>query len=54
MSTQSINPVKDKYKVRNWKEYNSNLCRRGSLTLFIAPQVLQEWDSLMRRKKEVG
>jgi hypothetical protein len=54
MSTRSINPVKDKYKVRNWKEYNSNLCKRGSLTLFIDPKVLQEWDSLIRKKKEVG
>jgi hypothetical protein len=24
MSTRSINPVKGKYKVRNWKEYSSN------------------------------
>jgi hypothetical protein len=30
------------------------LCKRGSLTLFIDPKVLQEWDSLIRRKKEAG
>jgi hypothetical protein len=54
MSTQSINPVKDIYKVRNREEYNSSLRKRGSLTMFINPEILQEWDSLIRRKKEVG
>jgi hypothetical protein len=54
MNSPSINPVKSKYKVRNWKEYNSNLCKRGSLTLFIDPAVLKEWESLTNKKKEVG
>lgn len=55
MSTQSTNPEnKSKYKVRNWKEYNSNLCKRGSLTLWLSPEVLQEWESLRHKKKEVG
>ncbi len=54
MSTASINPVKSKYKVRNWKEYNSNLCKRGSLTLFIDSAVLSEWKLLINKKQEVG
>jgi hypothetical protein len=54
MNTQPTNPVKDKYKVRNWKSYNKSLCKRGSLTLFIDPFVLQEWEELIKRKKTVG
>jgi hypothetical protein len=54
MSTQSINPAKSKYKVRNWKEYNNNLCKRGSLTLFIDSEVLTQWKLLTGKKKEVG
>jgi len=54
MSTLPINPVKDSYKVRNWKAYNSSLCKRGSLTLFLAPQILRDWELLKDKKKEVG
>jgi len=54
MSTLPINPVKDRYKVRNWKEYNNSLCKRGSLTLFIDLSVLDEWIDLTDRKKIVG
>lgn len=54
MSTLSINPVKSKYKVRNWKTYNSDLCTRGQLTLFIDRLVLQEWDRLVGKQKVVG
>jgi len=43
-----------KYKVRNWKEYNANLCKRGSLELYIAPEVLKEWSEISKKKKEVG
>jgi hypothetical protein len=54
MSTRSINPVKSKYKVHNWKGYNSNLSKRGSLSLFMNPAVLKEWASLTDKKKKVG
>jgi hypothetical protein len=54
MSTLPTNPVKDKYKVRNWKFYNGNLCKRGRLTLFLEPKVLQEWESLKDKKKTAG
>jgi hypothetical protein len=42
MSTRLINPAKGKYKVRNGKEYNSNLCKRDHLTLFLPASVLKE------------
>jgi hypothetical protein len=54
MNTTSINPGKSKYKIRNWKEYNSNLCKRGSLTLFIDSAVLSAWKLLINKKKDVG
>lgn len=34
---------KEKYKVTNWKSYNSGLVRRGSLTLWISDDVARTW-----------
>ena len=34
---------KKKYKVTNWKEYESSLRNRGSLTLWISPSVIRTW-----------
>jgi hypothetical protein len=34
---------KDKYKVRNWSEYNEGLKQRGALTLWISEEALKEW-----------
>ena len=31
------------YRVRNWSEYNKNLCRRGSLDVWIEPKTLDAW-----------
>jgi hypothetical protein len=52
MSTSPITRVKDKYKIKNRKAYNKNLCRRGSLTLWLDESVLQEWEQPSGRKKE--
>ncbi len=51
MSTEPINRSKDKYKVRNGKEYNTSLCKRGSLALFLDDAVLQEWEQLKHNKE---
>lgn len=39
------NPDKprDKYKVTNWREYNSGLKRRGSLTLWVDDKIAKRW-----------
>ena len=31
------------YRSRNWREYNAALVQRGSLTLWIEPEVLETW-----------
>lgn len=54
MQTSLIAPAKDKYKVRNWKAYNGNLCKRGSLTLWIEDSVLRSWRDIDPSKKVVG
>jgi hypothetical protein len=54
MSTSAITRVKDKYKIKNWKAYNKSLCQRGSLTLWLEDSVMEEWERLSRKKKEVG
>jgi hypothetical protein len=34
---------KDRYRLRNWKEYNAALRRRGSLTLWMDEQAIAGW-----------
>ena len=34
---------KMKFKVKNWAEYDAGLRRRGSLTLWVTPVVLDGW-----------
>lgn len=36
---------KKTYRVRNWKEYNQNLVQRGSITLWISEEILEQWRS---------
>jgi hypothetical protein len=40
------------YKVTNWKEYNQSLCKRGSLTLWIADNVSDLWYN--EKEKQAG
>ncbi|KAA6306834.1 hypothetical protein EZS27_041502, partial [termite gut metagenome] len=54
MSTSSITQYTNSYKIRNWKNYNKSLCQRGSLTLWLADSVLQEWEYVSKKPKEVG
>lgn len=34
---------KKKYKVRNWKEYNESLVKRGALDVWVEKSVLKQW-----------
>lgn len=55
--TQSKNtekkPIKEKYKVINWREYNEALKDRGKLTLWLSPALLKIWKDVPQ-KKTVG
>ena len=35
--------MKNKYRVRNWSEYNKGLKQRGSLTFWLSDQGISEW-----------
>jgi hypothetical protein len=35
--------TKATYRIRNWKQYNDALVRRGSLTLWVDQDTLQAW-----------
>ena len=39
---------KDKYRTRNWKEYNQSLVNRGSITFWFDEEVIQKWYSVER------
>ena len=54
MKTDRTVAPKAKYKVRNWKEYNASLCKRGSLTLYIDPEILKEWSEISIKKKKLA
>jgi len=41
-------PATLRYRVRNWKDYNRALIRRGSLTVWIEETTLQSWCQNMR------
>lgn len=36
-------PAKKTYRVRNWKEYNQGLVKRGSLTIWISEDAAEGW-----------
>ncbi|MBX9786312.1 MAG: IS5 family transposase [Alphaproteobacteria bacterium] len=42
---------KKTYRVRNWKEYNQSLVQRGSITLWLGEEVLEQWRSLLKTGK---
>ena len=54
MKSKSANSEKSKYRIRNWRDYNASLCKRGSLTLFIDTAILEEWSEISAKKKIVG
>ena len=36
-------PTKPAYRIRNWKQYNDALVRRGSLSLWVDQATLRAW-----------
>lgn len=42
---------KDKYRTRNWKEYNEALVNRGSITFWFDEQAVEKWHSTERSHK---
>lgn len=36
---------KDKYRIRNWRQYNQSLVNRGSITFWFSPEVIEKWYS---------
>jgi IS5 family transposase len=47
-------PVKDKYKIRNWKTYNKSLQQRGSISIWIEESLMREWKEIKGEKKVVA
>jgi hypothetical protein len=37
--------IKDKYRIRNWKDYNLSLVNRGSITFWFNEKAVQKWYS---------
>lgn len=43
-------PIKQQYKVRNWKEYNQSLVNRGNITLWLDDEAIRYW--IPEKKKQ--
>ncbi len=43
--------VKNRYRVRNWPEYEAGLRKRGSLTVWISEEELGSWEPSKTAKK---
>lgn len=46
-----ISKKKDKYRTRNWKEYNASLVNRGSITFWFEEKSAEKWYSIQRTNK---
>ncbi len=42
------NKRKRRYRIRNWRDYNSALVRRGSLTLWVEQGAVEKWRDMSR------
>lgn len=53
MARKDITPSKkkDKYRIRNWREYNQSLVNRGSITFWFDENAIQKWYSVERSNK---
>ena len=54
MLPSTTTPVKDKYKIRNWKAYNKSLQQRGSVGIWIEESLMREWKGIKGEKKVVA
>lgn len=53
--TEKSSPMaKTVYRIRNWSEYNKNLVRRGSITLWISEDVITGWKAKPPEKRKRG
>ncbi len=42
------------YKITNWREYNQALINRGSITLWLSPEIIKAWRPKKRKQKLQG
>ena len=46
-----LSKKKDKYRIRNWRQYNQSLVNRGSITFWFDEQAISKWYSVERADK---
>lgn len=40
-----------KYRIRNWKDYNKSLVKRGSITVWFSEDAISKWHAAPTRKQ---
>ena len=43
--------TKDKYRTRNWRQYNQSLVNRGSITFWFNEEAIEKWYSVERTNR---
>jgi IS5 family transposase len=43
--------MKQQYRIRNWGDYNAALKQRGSLTFWVSPEVIEQWNETEKTGK---
>ena len=42
------------YRVRNWADYNASLVQRGSITIWVSPEIVRAWKPLPDGPRQRG
>ena len=47
-----MSPKKNRYRIRNWREYNRSLVNRGSVTFWFSQEVVNSWYAAERTQRK--
>ncbi len=54
MENPSKSPLKCTYKIRNWKEYDKSLKKRGEFDAWLTPRLLRIWSDIDVSSRQIG
>jgi cell division septum initiation protein DivIVA len=50
IAAEAVVKEKKQYKVRNWAEYNESLRNRGKISVYLSPELIAEWQKVLKKK----
>lgn len=46
---KTVTKEQKQYKVRNWTEYNESLRKRGEIGIYLSPELIAEWRTVLKK-----